>query len=99
AITKGKMKKLNVVLKADVGGTLEAISSSLEKLHSQEVYVEILHKAVGDISETDVMMAKASRAVVVGFNVKADSRVADTAKKEGIQIKIYYIIYELIDDL
>ncbi len=99
AITKGKMKKLNVVLKADVGGTLEAISSSLEKLHSQEVYVEILHKAVGNISETDVMMAKASRAVVVGFNVKADSRVADTAKKEGIQIKIYNIIYELIDDL
>lgn len=99
AITKGKMKKLNVVLKADVGGTLEAISSSLEKLHSQEVYVEILHKAVGNISETDVMMAKASRAVVVGFNVKADSRVADAAKKEGIQIKIYNIIYELIDDL
>ncbi len=99
AITKGKMKKLNVVLKADVGGTLEAISSSLEKLHSQEVYVEILHKAIGDISETDVMMAKASRAVVVGFNVKADSQVAETAKKEGIQIKIYSIIYELIDDL
>lgn len=99
AITKGKMKKLNVVLKADVGGTLEAISSSLEKIRSQEVYVEILHKAVGDISESDVMMAKASRAVVVGFNVKASSAVAEAAKKEGIQIKIYNIIYELIDDL
>ncbi len=99
AITKGKMKKLNVVLKADVGGTLEAISSALEKIRSQEVYVEILHKAIGDISETDVMMAKASRAVVVGFNVKASGAVAETAKKEGIQIKIYDIIYELIDDL
>ncbi len=99
AITKGKMKKLNVVLKADVGGTLEAISSALEKLRSQEVFVEILHRAVGDISETDVLMAKASRAVVVGFNVKADGQVTETAKKEGIQIKIYNIIYELIDDL
>jgi translation initiation factor IF-2 len=99
AITKGKMKKLGVVLKADVGGTLEAIASSLEKLRSQEVYVEILHKAVGDISESDVMMAKASRAVVVGFNVRAESAVGETAKKEGVQIKIYNIIYELIDDL
>ncbi|MFC1618238.1 translation initiation factor IF-2 [Patescibacteria group bacterium] len=99
AISQGKVKKLGVVLKADVGGSLEAIASSLAKLKSEEVSVDVLHKAVGDISESDVMMAKASRAVVVGFNVKVETGAAETAKSEGIQVKIYNIIYELIDDI
>jgi len=99
AISQGKMKKLAVIIKADVGGTLEAISSSLEKLRSKEVSVSILHRAVGDVSESDVMMAKASHAVVVGFNVKVEAGAAETAKKEGIQIQVYKVIYELIDDI
>ncbi|EKD49788.1 MAG: hypothetical protein ACD_63C00050G0004, partial [uncultured bacterium] len=99
AISKGKMKKLNVVVKADVDGTLEAIASSLDKLKSKEAGVQILHRGVGNISESDVMMAKASSGVIVGFNVKVESDAQETATAAGIQIKIYNIIYELIDDL
>lgn len=99
AIQKGKIKKLGVVLKADVDGTLEAVYSSLVGLKSKEVTVDILHKAVGDVNKSDVMMAKASKAFVVGFNVSIEQDAADTAKSEGVSIKIYKIIYELIDDL
>jgi translation initiation factor IF-2 len=99
AIADGKLKKLAVILKADGGGTLEAIGSSLEKLKSEEVSVGILHKGVGDVSESDVMMAKASQALVIGFNVKVEPGAAATAKKEKIQIQVYKIIYELIDDI
>ncbi len=99
AISKGKVKKLGVVLKADVGGSLEAVAASLEKLKSDEVSVEVLHKAVGDVSESDIMMAKASHAVVVGFSVKVEKGVVETAENEGVQVKTYSIIYELIDDI
>jgi len=99
AIAKGKLRKLGVVLKADVGGTLEAIAASLQKLKTDEVSVDVLHKGVGDISESDVTMAKASHALVAGFNVKVESGAAETAKNEGVQIQIYSVIYELIDDI
>ncbi len=99
AIAKGKLKKLGVIIKADVGGTLEAIASSLDKLRSKEVSVDILHKGVGDISESDVTMAKASQGLVVGFNVKVEPGAAETAKNEGVQVQIYNVIYELIDDI
>ena len=99
AIAKGKLRKLGVVLKADVGGTLEAIASSLQKLKTDEVSVDVLHKGVGDISESDVTMAKASHALVAGFNVKVEPGAAETAKNEGVQIQIYSVIYELIDDI
>ncbi len=99
AIKHGKLKKLNVVLKADVEGSLEAVAASLEKLKNNEVMVQVLMKSVGIISKSDVMMAKASKAIVIGFNISIPAEAAEVAKREGVEIKTYKIIYELIDEL
>ena len=98
-IKEGKIKELKIVLKADVAGSLEAIKNSLENISSQEVKINIIHEGVGDISESDVNMAIASRALVIGFRVKANPDVMNLARRENIKISIYDIIYQLIDDL
>lgn len=92
-------KTLHVVLKADVQGSLEAIRDALGKLSQDEVKLEIIHGAVGNITENDVLLASAARAVVIGFRVKLESGVSDVAKREGVEIKLYSIIYELLDQV
>ena len=90
-------KVLKVVVKADAQGSVEAIVEALKKIDSDKVSLEIIHSAVGTITESDVALASASRAVILGFHTRVDSGVADKAKHEGVQIKLYAIIYELID--
>ncbi|MFA4838886.1 MAG: translation initiation factor IF-2 [Candidatus Neomarinimicrobiota bacterium] len=98
-IAEGKIKQLNVILKCDVDGSVEAINQSLKELGNLEVSVSIKHMAAGEISESDVLLAKASEAVIVAFNVSANPKVKEQAKKENIEIRYYSIIYELIDDI
>jgi translation initiation factor IF-2 len=98
-LQEGKRKKLPLVLKADVQGSLEAIADSLGKLKSDKVELEIIHGAVGNITENDVLLASASDAVIIGFRVKTESGVTDIAKRENVQIKLYSIIYELLEQV
>jgi translation initiation factor IF-2 len=95
----GEMKKLHIVLKADVQGSLEAIADSLGKLKSDKIELDIIHAAVGSITENDVLLASASEAVIIGFRVKTESGVTDTAKSANVQIRLYTIIYELIEQV
>jgi translation initiation factor IF-2 len=92
-------KVLKVVVKADTQGSVEAIVEAIKKIESDEVSLEVIHSAVGTITESDVALASASNAVILGFHTRVDSGVADQAKHEGVQIKLYAIIYELIDEV
>mgnify|MGYP001117966494 CR=1 FL=1 len=92
-------KVLQIVLKADVQGSLEAITASLGEIKSDKISLEIIHGAVGPVTESDVLLATASNAIVVGFGVKVESSASAMAKREGIQIKLFSIIYELIDQI
>ncbi len=98
-IAAGRTKDLNVVIKADVQGSVEAIRGSLERLSSPEVRVNIIHTGAGAVSESDAMLAVASRAIIVAFNVKADPGARRLAESEGVDLRHYRIIYELIDDV
>ncbi|GFR36549.1 translation initiation factor IF-2 [Thermobrachium celere] len=98
-IKEGKVKVLNIIVKADVQGSVEAIRQSLEKLSNDEVKVKVIHGAVGAITETDVTLASASNAIIIGFNVRPDSMARQLAEKENVEIKTYRIIYEAIDDI
>jgi translation initiation factor IF-2 len=92
-------KELAVVVKADTHGSVEAIAQALEQLGTDEVKVRVLHSGVGEISESDITLAQASRALVAGFNVRANAQARDAAKREGIDIRYYSIIYNLTDDV
>ncbi len=96
---KGKIKELNIILKADTQGSLDAIQKTLPTLSNEEVEVKIIHSGIGTISETDIILASASKALIVGFNVAADSNAQKLAKNEKIEIRTYNIIYDLIDDV
>jgi translation initiation factor IF-2 len=98
-IESGQKKTLNVVLKADVQGSVEAIADSLSKIKSDKVDLEIIHTAVGSITENDVLLASASKAIIIGFRVKTESGVTDVAKQAGVPIKLYSIIYELLEQV
>jgi translation initiation factor IF-2 len=98
-LASNSSKALKVVVKADAQGSVEAIVEALEKIESEKVSLEIIHSAVGTITESDVALASASDAVILGFHTRVDSGVADKAKHEGVQIKLYAIIYELIDEV
>ena len=98
-IAAGVANELPVVVKSDVQGSLEAIVGSLEKLSTDEVSVRVLHSAVGGINESDVILAKASAAVIIGFNVRANPQARDLARRDGVEIRYYSIIYNLIDDM
>jgi translation initiation factor IF-2 len=98
-IKEGEVKELNLVLKADVQGSIEAISDSLGKLATEEVKLKIIHSSTGAISETDVMLASASKAIIIGFNVRANPRVTELAEKEKVDIRYYDVIYNLIQDI
>jgi translation initiation factor IF-2 len=92
-------KQLQLILKCDVQGSAEAISAALNQIESKKIDLEIIHAGVGPISESDVLLATASNAVIIGFNVKTENQAASAAKREGVQIKLYSIIYELIDQV
>jgi translation initiation factor IF-2 len=96
---EGVAKELDILLKADVQGSAEAIKASLAELSTKDVKVNIIHADVGNISESDVMLAVASNAVIIGFSVKIDEGASELAAKEGIEIKNYGIIYEAIEDV
>jgi translation initiation factor IF-2 len=98
-IAAGLAKELPVVVKSDVQGSLEAIVGSLEKISTSEVSMRVLHSAVGGINESDVILAKASNAVIIGFNVRANPQARELARRDGIEIRYYSIIYNLIDDM
>ncbi len=95
--TSDNRKTLKIILKADVQGSVEAIKECISKLPQDKINVEVIHTAVGPISESDVLLATASKALIVGFQVKVDNSAADAAKDEGVQIQLFRIIYELID--
>ena len=99
AIAAGTAKELFVVIKGDVQGSVEAIVGSLEKLNTAEVAVRVLHSAVGGINESDVTLARASNAVIIGFNVRANPQARDLAKRDGLEIRYYSIIYDLTNDI
>ena len=93
------VKDLNIIVKADVGGSAEAVKQSLQKLSNEEVRVNIIHTAVGGITEGDVMLAAASNALIVGFNVRPDKSALDSAEKQNVEIRTYRIIYECIEEI
>jgi len=96
---KEGVKECNVIIKADVQGSIEAISDALNKLSTDDIKLRIIHSSTGAISETDVMLASASQAIIIGFNVRPDARVVEVAQQEGVEIKLYDIIYNVITDV
>ena len=98
-IAIGNFKELNVIVKGDVDGSVEALSDSLIKLSTEEVRVNVIHKAVGAISESDVLLAEASDAVIIGFQVRPSSEARRAAEKEGIEIRLYSVIYDCINEV
>jgi len=98
-LKEGELKELKIVLKADTQGTLEALDASLQKLSTDKVRVSIIRKGIGAITESDVMLASASEAIVIGFNVKPTSQTKEVAKQEGVDIRFYDVIYHLLEDI
>ncbi|KGN02855.1 translation initiation factor IF-2 [Clostridium novyi A str. 4570] len=98
-IQEGKVKELDVIVKADVQGSVEAVIQSLEKLSTDSVKVRVIHGAVGAISETDVTLAAASNAVIIGFNVRPSNNATVLAEKEGVNVRTYRVIYDALDDI
>lgn len=98
-IKEGKVKELSIIIKADVQGSIEAIKQSLQKLSNDEIKVRVIHGAVGAITETDVTLATASNAIIIGFNVRPDNNAMAAAEKESVDIKTYRVIYNAIDDV
>ena len=96
---EGKMKELELIVKADVQGSVEALCASLQKLSNDEVKVRIIHSAAGNISESDVDLAAASNAAIIGFNVHPDSTAKSIAEHNGVSIHLYKVIYQAIDDV
>lgn len=99
SIQEGQIKELNIIVKADVQGSVEAVRTSLEKLTCDEVRVHVIHGAVGAINESDVMLASASHAIIVGFNVRPDRAAADSAQQQGVDMRMYRIIYDCIAEM
>ncbi len=95
----GNFKELNIIIKGDVDGSVEALSDSLQKLSTEEIAVRVVHKGVGQISESDVLLATASDAIVIGFNVRPSMQANKLADTEGVEIKLYSIIYQAIDEV
>lgn len=99
SISQGEMKELNIIVKADVQGSVEAVKQNVEKLSNDEVKVKVIHGSVGAINESDVMLANASNAIIVGFNVRPDPVAAEIAERDGVDIRMYRVIYDCIEEL
>ena len=98
-IAVGEFKELNLIVKGDVDGSIEALSDSLQKLSTEKVQVNIIHKAVGQVSESDILLASASSAIIIGFQVRPSGAARRLAEKEGVQIKLYSVIYKAIEEM
>lgn len=98
-IKEGEIKELKLIIKADVQGSVEALGQSLEKLATKDVKLKVIHGGVGGVNESDIMLAAASGAIVIGFHVRPDPEVDDVVEREGVDVRIYDIIYEAIDDI
>ena len=98
-IEAGEVHNLHLIIKGDVDGSVEALSDSLEKLSTPEVKVEVIHRGVGAITENDVILASASRAIIIGFHVRPDIRAREAAQREGVDIRLYRVIYEVVDNI
>ena len=98
-IQAGSVKDLNIIVKADVQGSVEAVKQSLSKLSNEEVAVKVIHGGVGAITESDVMLASASNAIIIGFNVRADPAAKDAAEGEKVDLRLYRVIYNAIEDI
>ena len=98
-IKSGEIKHLPIIIKADVQGSIEAIEGTINKLSNEEVSVQLLHSAGGPISESDIALAKASHALVIGFNVRANPLARDMARRDGVESKYDSIIYDVLDDV
>ncbi len=98
-IQAGSLKELDIIVKADVQGSVEAVKTSLTKLSNDEVVVKVIHGGVGAISESDVVLASASNAIIIGFNVKPDAQAKATADREGVDVRLYKVIYNAIEDV
>ena len=98
-IAEGKVQNLNIIIKADVQGSVEAVKQALEKLSNDEVKVRVLHSAVGAVTQDDVNLASAFNAIIIGFNIRPDSTARDAAEREGVDIRLYRIIYQAIEDV
>ena len=96
---EGEMKELNLIVKADVQGSAEAVKSSLEKISNDEVRVRVIHAAVGAINESDILLASTANAIVVGFNVRPDNAAAASAKRDNVDLRMYRVIYDAIDEI
>jgi translation initiation factor IF-2 len=96
-IKAGSVQTLNMIIKGDVDGSVEALADSLEKLSTQEIKVGVIHKSVGAIKETDIMLAAASNAIIIGFHLSPNTKIRELAKREGVDIRTYRIIYEVVD--
>jgi len=98
-IKEGQIKELKVIVKGDVQGSVEALRQSLEKLSTEKVVLRVIHSATGNIVNSDILLASASNAIVVGFNVKLDSNGKATAEKEDVDVRVYKIIYDAVEDV
>jgi translation initiation factor IF-2 len=98
-IAEGSVKELPIIVKADVQGSVEAVRQSLEKLSVEEVKIRVIHGGVGAVSESDVMLANASGAIIVGFNVRPHPAAAENAKRDNVEIRVYRIIYDAIEEI
>ena len=98
-IQAGNLKELNLIIKADVQGSVEAVKQSLMKLSNEEVVVKCIHGGVGAINESDVILASASKAIIIGFNVRPDAQAKTTAEREGVDVRLYRVIYQAIEDI
>lgn len=98
-LPEGAVKDLKIIIKGDVKGSVQAVMESLEKLSTSKVQIACIHKAVGAITETDVMLAAASNALIIGFNVRPEVKAQKTAEQEGVEIRLYTVIYNLVDDV
>lgn len=96
---EGKLKQLNLIVKADVQGSVEAVKQSLEKLQNEEVKVKVIHAAAGAVNESDVSLAKVSNAIIIAFNVRPIPAAKEAAEKDEVEIKQYSIIYQAIEDV
>ncbi len=98
-IAEGNMKTLNLIIKGDVQGSVEAVKQSVVKLSNEEVQVKVIHSGAGAINESDVMLAESSNAIILGFNVRPDTKAKATAERSKVDIRLYHIIYDLLDDI
>ncbi|MBQ4459118.1 MAG: translation initiation factor IF-2, partial [Clostridia bacterium] len=99
SLKEGELKDLNIIVKADVQGSVEAVKQSLEKLSNDEVRVRVIHGAAGGIVDSDVMLANASNAIIIGFNVRPEAEAVVNAERDGVEIRTYRVIYDCINDV